>query len=44
MNAINTFDAPGAVKPAVFSDTHVQGDRITLTLPPKSVLVLDSGA
>jgi alpha-N-arabinofuranosidase len=43
MNTINTFDAPDAVKPASFSEARVQGERIVLTLPPKSVLVLDAG-
>jgi alpha-L-arabinofuranosidase len=43
MNAINTFDVPGAVKPAVF-DARVREGQIVLTLPPKSVAVLDGGA
>ena len=43
MNAINTFDAPEAVRPVAFTDARVEGDRIVLTLPPKSVLVLDAG-
>lgn len=40
MNAINTFDKPDAVKPASFSGARVQGGRIVLTLPAKSVVVL----
>jgi alpha-N-arabinofuranosidase len=44
MNALNTFDAPNAVKPAVFTEARAQGDRIVLRLPPKSVVVLDAGA
>jgi alpha-N-arabinofuranosidase len=38
VDAVNTFEAPTAVTPKPFSAT-VQGDRIMLTLEPKSVTV-----
>ena len=38
VDAVNTFEAPAAVTPKPFSAT-VQGDRIMLTLEPKSVTV-----
>ncbi|MCM3905276.1 MAG: hypothetical protein ND866_26570 [Pyrinomonadaceae bacterium] len=41
MNTVNTFDKPDVVKPAPFTDVKVQGDVITLTLPSKSVVVLE---
>ena len=41
MNTINTFDKPDAVKPAPFTGFKVQGDQITLSLPSKSVVVLE---
>lgn len=40
MNAINTFDRPDTVKPASFSGAKTQGERVTLTLPAKSIVVL----
>ena len=42
MNAINTFDKPEAVKPLPFNGVKIQGDQITLSLPSKSVVVLES--
>jgi len=41
MNTVNTFDKPDAVKPARFTGIQVQGDQITLSLPSKSVVVLE---
>jgi alpha-N-arabinofuranosidase len=40
INAHNTFDNTGAVKPAAFDAFAIAGDLISLTLPPKSVVVL----
>ncbi|HYC70921.1 MAG TPA: alpha-N-arabinofuranosidase [Opitutaceae bacterium] len=41
MNAHNTFAAPQTVKPVPFSGAKLAGDRLTLTLPAKSVVVLE---
>lgn len=41
MNAHNTFDNPDAVKPAPFTGMKIQGEQITGSLPPKSVVVLE---
>jgi alpha-N-arabinofuranosidase len=41
MNAINSFDRPEAVKPATFTGVRTQGDSIALSLPSKSVVVLE---
>jgi alpha-L-arabinofuranosidase len=41
MNAHNTFDAPETIKPAPFSGAQISGGTLTVTLPPKSVVVLD---
>ena len=41
MNAVNTFDNPNAVSPAPFRDFKIQGNQITMTLPSKSVVVLE---
>ena len=38
MNAHNTFTAPETVKPAEFTDFTVSSGKITLTLPPVSVI------
>jgi alpha-N-arabinofuranosidase len=39
VDAVNTFEAPNAVAPKPFS-AKVQGDRLSLTLEPKSVTVI----
>jgi alpha-N-arabinofuranosidase len=39
IDSVNTFDAPKTVAPRPVS-AQVQGDRLTLTLDPKSVTVL----
>jgi len=41
MDAHNTFEAPDAVHPAAFDGAKIVGGRLTLTLPAKSVVVLD---
>jgi len=41
MNTVNTFDKPDAVKPAPLTGVKVQGDQVTLSLPSKSVVVLE---
>jgi alpha-N-arabinofuranosidase len=41
INSINTFDKPDAVKPVPFTGFKVQGDQIMLSLPSKSVVVLE---
>ncbi|WP_184111920.1 alpha-N-arabinofuranosidase [Sphingomonas abaci] len=41
MDAHNTFDAPGAVVPAAFTGATLADGRLTVTLPPKSVVMLD---
>jgi len=41
MDAINSFDKPDAVVPQAFSGATLSADGLTLTLPPKSVVMLD---
>jgi alpha-N-arabinofuranosidase len=41
MNSINTFDQPNTVKTAPFSGYKLQGAQLMLSLPPKSVVVLE---
>jgi len=41
MDAHNTFDAPNAVVPAAFTGATLADGRLTVTLPPKSVVMLD---
>ena len=41
MNAINTFAAPDTVKPVPFTAIKVQGAAIALSLPSKSLVVLE---
>ena len=41
MNALNSFDAPNTVAPAPFTGARVEGGTLTVTLPPKSVVMLD---
>ena len=41
ITAHNTFDNPEAVKPTAFSGASLQGNRISLTMPPKSIVVLE---
>lgn len=41
VNAMNTFDSPNVVRPAQFSGYKLQGSRLTLSIPAKSVVVLE---
>ena len=41
MNAINSFSAPDAVKPVPFTGIKVEGSVVALTLPSKSIVVLE---
>jgi alpha-N-arabinofuranosidase len=41
MTAHNTFDQPNAVKPVTFDDFSLKSDVLTVTLPSKSVVVLE---
>ena len=41
MNAHNTFGAPDAVKPVAFTGATLKGDTLDVTLPAKSVVILD---
>jgi alpha-N-arabinofuranosidase len=40
MDAHNSFAAPSAVVPQPFTDFRVSSGGLTLTVPPKAVLVL----
>jgi len=40
MNALNDFGAPPAVEPVPFTGARVEGERVSASLPPKSVTVL----
>jgi alpha-N-arabinofuranosidase len=37
----NTFEKPDQIKPAVFKGARLQGEKLTLQLPPFSVVVLE---
>ena len=41
MNAMNTFERPNNVKPTSFEDYKVQGSQLILSIPAKSVVVLE---
>jgi alpha-N-arabinofuranosidase len=41
MNAHNTFEQPEAVRPAPFTGATVAGDRLTVQLPAKSLVLLE---
>jgi alpha-N-arabinofuranosidase len=41
MDAQNTFDAPDTVRPQAFSGATIADGKLSLTLPAKSVVVLD---
>jgi alpha-L-arabinofuranosidase len=41
MNTMNTFDNPTAIKPTPFSGYQVQSSQVILSIPPKSVVVLE---
>jgi alpha-N-arabinofuranosidase len=40
IDAHNTFEAPNALQPAAFGGAALKGDRLEVTLPGKSVVVL----
>jgi alpha-N-arabinofuranosidase len=41
INSLNSFDAPETVKPVAFTGAQVSGGTLTVTLPAKSVVVLE---
>jgi alpha-N-arabinofuranosidase len=41
MNSMNTFEQPDAVKPVAFKAATLAGDRLTLSLPARSVVTLE---
>lgn len=41
MNAHNTFEQPNTVHPVPFDGARLAGDRLTITLPPKSLVALE---
>ena len=41
INSHNTFDNPEAVEPAPFTGARIQGGKLVVTLPAKSVVVLE---
>jgi alpha-N-arabinofuranosidase len=41
MNAMNTFDNPTTIKPGLFSGYKLKGSQLTLSIPAKSVVVLE---
>ena len=41
IDAHNTFDKPDVVKPAAFTGATLSGGTLTVTLPAKSVVMLD---
>jgi len=41
MNAHNTFENPDTVRPAPFDGARLEGERLGVTMPPKSVVVLE---
>jgi alpha-N-arabinofuranosidase len=41
INTFNSFDAPDRAKPAAFDGAKVAGDGLTVSLPAKSVVVLE---
>jgi alpha-N-arabinofuranosidase len=41
INAHNTFEQPGLVKPAAFDGATLSGATLSIALPAKSVVVLE---
>lgn len=41
MDAHNRFDAPDVVRPVAFDGARIDGGTLSVTLPPKSVVMLD---
>ncbi len=44
MDAHNTFDEPEVVQPMTFNGATLDGDQLTIQIPPKSVVTLRIGA
>ena len=40
MNTMNTFDNPNQLQPTGFTDFQVEGDKITIKMPPKSLVLI----
>jgi alpha-N-arabinofuranosidase len=40
MDAHNTFDNPSLIHPVAFDGAKISGNRLSVTLPAKSVVVL----
>ena len=38
---INTFEQPGKIKPAAFTGAKKDGDKLVVTMPAKSAVVLE---
>jgi alpha-N-arabinofuranosidase len=41
INAMNTFNDPHTVKPTRFSNYKLEGSQLNLTIPSKSIIVLE---
>jgi alpha-N-arabinofuranosidase len=41
ITSYNSFEKPDVVRPVAFSGAQVTGGRISVTLPPRSVVVLE---
>ena len=41
INSCNTFDAPNTVQPQALEGAKVEDGKLSATLPPKSVVVLE---
>ena len=41
MTALNTFDNPNAIKPGPFTGYKIQDSELIVSIPPKSVVVLE---
>jgi alpha-N-arabinofuranosidase len=41
MDTVNSFDKPNGVVPQAFTGATLSGNGLTVTLPPKSVVMLD---
>ena len=41
INSVNTFASPHVVEPKSFNDAKLNGDKLTVTLPAKSIVVLE---
>jgi alpha-N-arabinofuranosidase len=41
LNAHNTFEAPTTVKPVAFAEASLQANLLRVTLPPRSVVILE---